>query len=157
MNNGCIYQLSGIESAISLMSPVFPETIKVGVSSSVTVQFRCDANLQFFAGVYLRKEGLVYEHDGSEGDINLMSPVFPAKIESGDSSSATVRFKCTATLHFYSKVFDFGPQDLSDSQYIDLRDHHVTGLMMKLNGREIFHAADSRIRMGQRTVFNQKE
>ena len=83
MNNGCIYQLSCIESAISLMTPGFPETIKIGDSSSVTVQFRCDVTQQI-----------------------------------------------------YADVMDLGPRDWSDSQYIDLRDHHVTGLMMKLNGRE---------------------
>ena len=86
-----------------------------------------------------------------------MSPGFLETIKIGDSSSITVKFQRDATLQFCADVMDSGPRDLIDSQYIDLRHHHVTGLMMKLNGREIFHAADSRIRMGQRTSFNQKE
>ena len=85
----------------------------------------------------------------SEGNINLMSPAFPAKIASGESSSATVRFECAATLHFYAEVLDLGSRDFSDSQDIDLRDHNVTMLMMNLNGQEIFHAADSIIENGQ--------
>ena len=78
-----------------------------------------------------------------------MSPAFPAKIGSGESSSATVRFECTATLHFYAEVLDLGPRDFDDSQDIDLRDFLVTGLMLKLNEREILHTADSRIKRGQ--------
>ena len=78
-----------------------------------------------------------------------MSPGFPETIiEIGDSSSITVKFQRDATLQFYADVLDLSPRDLSDSQDIDLmRHHHVTGLMMKLNRREIFHAADSRMRM----------
>ena len=82
----------------------------------------------------------------SEGNIiiNLMSPAFPDMIESRLSSSATVRFECAATLHFYAEVLDLGRRDFDDSQDIDLRDHNVSILMMNLNGQEIFHAADSR-------------
>ena len=60
------------------------------------------------------------------------------------SSSATVRFECAATLHFYAEVLDLGPQDFDDSQDIDLRDQYVSMLIMKFNGQEIFHAADSK-------------
>ena len=80
----------------------------------------------------------------SEGNINLMSPAFPAKIGRGESASATVQFECTATLHFYAEVLDLGPRDMSDSQDMDLRDHDMSMLKMKLNGHEIFHTADSR-------------
>ena len=33
------------------MSPGFPETIKIGDSSSITVKFQCDATQQFYVDV----------------------------------------------------------------------------------------------------------